>query len=81
MAKSKVKPKLTFATGSTGTTSVNMPFSQVVEPEPEEVYTGNVYEFQGGINVSNNSGPVTITVYMQGVPNNPPPTGGGSVGS
>lgn len=43
-----------------------------------EVYTGNVYEFNGGVTVSNNSGPVTITINMQGIPNNPPPTGGGN---
>lgn len=48
-----------------------------VEEETPEVYNGNVYEFHGGINVSGNSGPVTITVNLQGVPNNPPPTGGG----
>lgn len=49
-----------------------------VEEEPQEVYTGNVYEFYGGITVSGNSGPVTITVNLQGVPNNPPPSGGGN---
>lgn len=41
--------------------------------EPAEVYNGNVYEFWGGITVSNNSGPVTINVKLAGVPNNPPP--------
>lgn len=76
MAKSGVKPTITV-----GSSAYTIPTKQVVEPEPTEVYNGNVYEFQGGIHVSNNSGPVTITVNMQGVPNNPPPTGGGSGGS
>lgn len=47
------------------------------EPEEEEVYTGNIYTFTGDINVSNNSGPVTITINLKGVPNNKPPGGGG----
>lgn len=76
MAKSRVKPTLTLSGG--GTTTVT-PLTQLVEPEPE-VYNGNVYEFHGGINVSGNSGPVTITVNLQGIPNNPPPTGGGGNG-
>lgn len=52
--------------------------SKVAEEEPqeepqEEVYTGNVYEFTGDLNISNNTGPVTITINMQGIPNNWPP--------
>jgi hypothetical protein len=49
--------------------------SEVVEVEfpEEEIYTGNVYEFNGGLTVSNNTGPVTITINMQGIPNNYPP--------
>lgn len=50
--------------------------NQVVEeeePVEEEVYTGNVYTFTGDINVSGNSGPVTITINLKGVPNNKPP--------
>lgn len=49
--------------------------NQIVPEEPteEEVYTGNVYNFTGDVNVSNNTGPVSITINLQGVPNNPPP--------
>lgn len=49
----------------------------LVDEEPEEeVYTGNVYNFTGDINVSGNSGPVHITINLQGIPNNPPPNTG-----
>ena len=51
----------------------------IIEEEPEEgeVYQGNVYNFTGDINVSGNSGPVTITINLKGVPNNKPPGGSG----
>lgn len=79
MAKSGVKDVIPVGSPtSTGASTLGELLAQ--EQETPEVYTGNVYEFQGGIHVSNNSGPVTITVNMQGVPNNPPPTGGGSNG-
>ncbi len=49
----------------------------VVEEEPvEEEDYGNTYNFTGDINVSGNSGPVTITINLQGVPNNKPPGNG-----
>jgi hypothetical protein len=44
-----------------------------VETPEEEIYTGNVYEFNGGITVTGNSGPVTINLNMKGIPNNWPP--------
>lgn len=44
-----------------------------VEEPTEEVYTGNVYEFNGGLTIYNNTGPVTVTINMQGIPNNYPP--------
>lgn len=50
--------------------------AEVVEIEVPEVYTGNVYEFNGGITITGNSGPVTVTVNLQGIPNNPPPKPG-----
>lgn len=67
MAKNKVKKEPTTAITNTVLDET---------PPPQELYTGNVYEFYGGISISNNTGPVTVTVNLQGIPNNPPPKPG-----
>jgi hypothetical protein len=67
MAKDKV------ATTTTGGTNEGLTVEVQDETPQEEIYTGNVYEFNGGLTISNNTGPVTVNIYMQGIPNNFPP--------